>query len=345
MGYAITEKIIAEREQFGDYKDLVDLISRTNKFGLNKRGLESLILSGALDSFGKNRTQLMAVFELVLERTSKDRKQEATGQISMFSTLLKNEQTLTSVDYPDIPEYIETEKLKKEKEIVGVYVSGHPLDKFLNRFDQYTFNSSMIKKDAENTDEDGEVIEQEEDEQVSDIYDGMPVTFGGIITEFKKTFTRRDNKEMAIIKVEDLYGDIDCLVFPNAYKNLKPLLEVDKIAVFSGKISIRSGEAPAVLIDDVQELNSASNQNLQNNTSAVNNLNAKKILYLRFDANDKDTMNKVSKILDNYNGDIECRIVAPATKTVFVYEHPIMVNNLLMYELQTVLDEKDIKLI
>ncbi len=345
MGYAITEKIIAEREQFGDYKDLVDLISRTNKFGLNKRGIESLILSGALDCFGKTRTQLMAVFELVLERTSKDRKQEATGQISMFTTLLKNEQALTSVDYPEIPEFIETEKLKKEKEIVGVYVSGHPLDKFLNRFDQYTFNSSMIKKDAENTDEDGEVIEQEEDEQVSDIYDGMPVTFGGIITEFKKTFTRRDNKEMAIIKVEDLYGDIDCLVFPNAYKNLKPLLEVDKIAVFSGKISIRSGEAPAVLIDDVQELNSASNQNLQNNTSAVNNLDAKKILYLRFDANDKDTMNKVSKILDNYNGDIECRIVAPATKTVFVYEHPIMVNNLLMYELQTVLDEKDIKLI
>ena len=329
--------------------NLVDLISRTNKFGLNKRGIESLILSGALDCFGKNRTQLMAVFELVLERTSKDRRQEATGQISMFSTLLKNEQTLTSVDYPDIPEFVETEKLKKEKEIVGVYVSGHPLDKYLSKFEQFGFNSSMIQKNDENTDENGDYIEKVEDDQVSDVYDGMPVAFGGIITEVKKTFTRRDNKEMAIIKVEDLYGEIDCLVFPNAYKILKPLLEVDKIAIFNGKISIRVGETPAVLLENVQEVNANQNaQNLQTDTKNKEieiQQSKSKILYLRFDAKNKELMDKVSAILDNYFGETECRIVAPQTKDVYVYEHPVMANNLLLFELQTILDEKDIKLI
>ena len=109
------------------------MIVRTNKYGLNKRGLESLILSGALDCFGKHRTQLIAVYELVLERTSKDRKLGATGQISMFDTLLMNEQSLTNVDYPDIEEFSEYEKLKKEKEIVGVYVSGRKRDRDTRR--------------------------------------------------------------------------------------------------------------------------------------------------------------------------------------------------------------------
>ena len=334
MGFAISEQIIKERNENGLFKDLVDLVTRMNKYGLNKRGVESLILSGALDCFGKTRTQLMAVYELVLERTSKDRKQEATGQISMFSTLLKNEQNLTNVDYPDIPEFVETEKLKKEKEIVGVYVSGHPLQKYLSQFEQFSFNSLMIKPQNEEEEE----IDEEEN---TEVYDGMPVSFGGIITEIRKTFTKRDNKEMAIIKVEDMYGDIDCMIFPNQYKNLKPLLEIDKIAVFSGKISLRTGDTTVVLLEGISEV-----EENQTNIALLNEDEKKsQTLWLRFDSTNEELMNKIVAILDNYYGDTECKIRCSKLNQSFQFKHPVNANNLLMFELQTLLDEKDIKLV
>ncbi len=349
LGYAITEKIINERETFGEFKDLVDLISRTNKFGLNKRGIESLILSGALDCFGKTRTQLMAVYELILERTSKDRRQEATGQISMFTTLLRDEPTLTSVDYPDIPEFVEAEKLKKEKEIVGVYVTGHPLDKYLKQFEEYGFNSSMIKKEVE-YDEEGNVIETEDygeeyDKAFDDIYDGKQVTFGGIITEINKTFTRRDNKEMAILKVEDIYGEMDCMLFPNVYKDLKQMLEVDKVCIFTGKISIRTGDTTAILIESIKDINSTQAEQSTQSTEYVEKQEQPKILYLRFDSTNKEIMDKVVAILDNYYGENECRILCTSKNQVFKFKHNVNANNLLLFELQTVLNEKDIKLV
>ena len=339
MGFAISEKIIAERQQNGDYRDLVDLISRTNKFGLNKRGIESLILSGALDCFKKTRTQLMAVYELVLERTSKDRKQQSNGQISMFNTLLKNEQTLTSVDYPDIPEFIESEKLKKEKEIVGVYVSGHPLDKYLKMFEQFSFNTSMIKSQE---DEDGSGGEAEDFEQNSEIKDGMQVTFGGIITDVKKTFTKKDNSEMAIIKVEDMYGEIDCMVFPRAYKVLKEQLQIDKIAVFSGKISLREGEAPAVVLAEVKDV---AKEVAPQPKKLQQPAQKPKVLWLKFDSTNQALMDKIVSILDTYNGDIECRIRCSKLNQTFRFKHGVKANNLLFYELQTVLPESDIKLV
>ena len=339
MGYSISEQIIAEREQNGEFKDLVDLISRMNKYGLNRKGLESLIFSGALDCFGKHRTQLMAVFELVLERTSKDRKSSSNGQISMFDTLLKNEQTLTSVDYPDIPEFVETEKLKKEKEFVGVYVSGHPLDKYLKQFSEYNFNSSMIKKSSE----DDEEIETEEDEDYGDITDGMNVTFGGIITENRKMFTKRDNKEMGIVKIEDLYGDVDCMVFPNQYKNLKNMLEVDQIAVFSGKVSIRVGDSPIIILDNVQSVEETKQE--QNNQKVEVMEDKPKVLWLKLDCSNKELMQKVMDILDAYTGETECRLRCTQKNQTYMYRHGVLANNLLLYELQTVLPESDIKLV
>ena len=338
MGYALTEKIIAEREFGGEFKDIVDLVNRTSKLGLNKKGLDSLILSGALDCFGKNRTQLMAVEELVLTRASKDRKQEASGQISMFSTLLKNEVTMTNIDYPEIPEFIHSEKLKREKEMAGVYISGHPLDKYLQEFDKYNFKSTMLK--GKNTEEDGL---DEEEEEVDEMVD-MPVTFGGIITDIKKTFTKRDNKEMCILTVEDLYGDIDCLVAPNTYKNLKPQIELDKICVFNGKVMARNGgDRQSVLIETIQDVNNNAEKNevIKDETESQK----PKILYLRFDSTDEALMKRIEVLLDNYFGETECRIFCTSKNQVFKFKHGVNANNLLFFELQTLLSESDIKLV
>lgn len=339
MGYTLSQQIIEERQKNGPFKDLPDLIMRTNKYGLNKRGLESLILSGALDCFGKNRTQLMAVYELVLERTSKDRKLGANGQISMFDTLLSNEQTLTKVDYPDIREFSEYEKLKKEKEIVGVYVSGHPLDKYIKQFSEYNFNTSMIKKKDENED-----AGQEETDEVNDLQEGMSVQFGGIITSVQKKYTKKDNREMSIVTVEDIYGEVTCFVFPNMYTVLKPKLEVDSICVFSGKINLRDDGVASIVLDNVQNVNDAAASETAESV-VVKAEEKPKVLWLKFDNNNVELKNKVFEILDNYKGQTECRILCSSTKQVFRYSGFVEPNNLLLYELETILPENDIRLV
>lgn len=335
MGFAIAEQIIAERTENGEYKDLVDFITRMNKYGLNKRGIESLILSGALDCFGKTRTQLMAVYELVVDRVSRDRKSVSNGQISMFDTLLKEEKTLTNVDYPNIPEFIETEKLKKEKEIVGVYVSGHPLDKYYDMFSSYNFNTSMISTE----------VQDEEDEQIeenpSEIADGSEVTFGAIINEVQKKFTKNGNKEMAIIRAEDIYGNIDCMLFPNVYSRLKSKLDADKIVIISGKISFRSGEAPVILVDDIKEVNQTKTENLD----TVIEEQKPKVLWLRFDTTNEVIKNKIIKTLDNYYGQNEVRIRCTTKNQTLAFNHNVDANNLLIYELSSIISKDNIKLV
>lgn len=338
FGYALSDQIIKEREENGEFKDLVDLIVRTNKYGLNKRGLESLILSGALDTFGKTRTQLMAVYELVLERTAKDRKLGAFGQISMFDTLFMNEQSLTNVDYPDIPEFTEYEKLKKEKEIVGVYVSGHPLDKYIKEFSQYNFNTSMIKKKSEDEDD----ISYEEDEEENQLQEGMPVQFGGIITDIKKLYTKKDNREMGIIKVEDMYGDVDCFIFPNLYASLKSQIELDKIAIFKGKISYKDDESVSVILEGLYDANQENQTPKEENNTPIKK---EKVLWLKFDNTDDKLKQKIVQILGHYKGETVCKILCSKQNKAFMFSEKVDANNLLLYELQTVLPEKNIKLV
>lgn len=338
MGYAITEQIIAERTQNGEYKDLVDFINRVNKYGINKRGLESLILSGAFDCFGKTRTQLMAVFEILLDRVSHDRKSVSNGQISMFDTLLKNEKTLTSIDYPNIPEYIPTEKLKKEKEIVGVYVSGHPLDKYYNLFEQYTFNTSMLA--ALNQEEQDDQLDIKDDViEETEIADGSEVTFGAIITDVKKIFTKRDNKEMALVTVEDLFGSVECMIFPNLYSRLKSKLEVDKIVVLSGKISAREGEQAVILLDKITEVE------VQTNQTIVEEVQKPKVLWLRFDTTNPDIKNQIVQTLGHYHGENEVRIRCTNKNQTFTFTHNVDANSLLIYELSAIISKDNIKLV
>ena len=256
----------------------------------------------------------------------------------MFDTLLKDEQTLTQVDYPDIDEFTESEKLKKEKEIVGVYVSGHPLDKYMKQFSQYTFKSTMIKKQDETAD--GEEMPSDEEDEESDIYDGMQVTFGGIITDIKKMFTKKDSREMCILKVEDLYGEVDCFVFPNNYKNLKPEIELDKVAIFNGKISKKDDMTSSIILESISGVETKQEQ-----TKVEDKEEKKKILWLKFDNTDQELKDKIIKILENYSGETECRILCSSQNKVFRFERTVEVNNLLLYELETILPENNIKFV
>lgn len=338
LGIQMADNIVLERNQNGEFKDLRDFISRMYKYGLNKRGIESLILSGSMDCFKLKRSQLKAVYETIVERVSTDKKNQSNGQLSMFDTILKNEENLTTVTYPNVPEYTENVKLKFEKDIVGVYISGHPLDKYLYKFKDYNFSSNMIEKKDYNPNDEEEDDLQFDDEVVSnddnEITDGMIVTFGGIITEVKKLYTKRDQKEMAFVTVEDMYGTVEVMLFPKIYAQYKKLLEVDTMATFSGKMSIREDDNPVVILDKIEKWT---------DDEPVKTVKEKhKTLYLKFNTSDEILMNKIEEILNDYKGEDRVVIKDSVTNGVFKMAIKVKADNLLEYELFECLPEQDI---
>ena len=240
VGQDAIAAVIKERNENGEFKDFADFVVRCAKY-VNKRIVESLIYAGAFDSFGYARAQVAAVYEDALARVNAMDKQKAGEQISLFGSILE-EQSLDVV-FPNIPEYETMEKLSKEKSVLGVYVSGHPFEKFLPYFKDRTFNCSMLNAYAE--EEDGA-------KTYTEISDGMPITMGGMISAFKKLKTRTGSF-MAFVTVEDLYGSIECVCFPKVYEKMRSFLEADKVVSLSGKISIDAEKAPVIIADKITE--------------------------------------------------------------------------------------------
>lgn len=325
VGLAIIENIINERKENGDYKDLQDFIKRTYKFGLNKRVIESLILSGAFDCFGHSRNQLMQVYDKILEQVSTDSKKEATGQMSFFDTLLKNDETASKIEYPKVSEFDEQSKFKFEKEMTGVYISGHPLDKYFELINSFSFNSTYIS----NQDDEEEDEEQTDDLDNPTIEDGQTVVFGGIITEVKKIYTRKDNKEMAIITIEDLYGPIEVTAFPKIFTKFKSELIVDKIIKVVGKINKRPGQNTAILLESFENLNKEEEKATLEEKPVIKEPK----MYLRFDCTNESLQKEVIDVLESFVG--TTKVTIRCSKTGNLYQISTMVNpcNALLYEI------------
>jgi DNA polymerase-3 subunit alpha len=283
------------------------------------------------------------VFEKVVDRVATDKKNQSNGQISLFETVLKDEENLTTVTYPNLPELLENVKLKYEKEIVGVYVSGHPLDKHIDKFKYFNFSSNMIEK-KEFTDSDEEdltpnYVAEEDDENVeeSPLKDGMEVTFGGIVSEIKKTYTKRDNKEMGIIKVEDLYGTVEIMMFPKIYAQFKKDLEIDVMATFKGKVSVREDQNTVILLDKMEKWND-DNQEEEKPKQKF------KTLFLKFDTSNEVLMDKIEDVLDSYKGEDRVVIRDSVTNGVFKLNKTVKADNLLEYELYNYIPEQFVKI-
>lgn len=243
VGQDAIEAVIKERETNGLFKDFSDFTTRCAKF-VNKRIVESLIFAGAFDCFGYTRSQFAAVYEEVMARVNARDKQTGGAQISLFGMFGGLEEMAIEINYPDIPEYETMEKLSKEKSVLGVYVSGHPFEKFLPYFKDCTFNCSML----------GEFSEDEETglKTYTDIADGQAVTMGGMISAYKKLQTR-SGTFMAFVTVEDMYGTVECVCFPKIYDKIKSFLAADRVVSLSGKISINDDKAPSIIVDKMTE--------------------------------------------------------------------------------------------
>ena len=235
VGQGAVDAIIRERKH-GAYRDIFDFCRRIDTSECNKRVVESLIKAGAFDGMGGNRPQLMAVFESAMDANSSLRKQMVDGQISLFdmafggAPLVQENHTL-----PNLPDYPLRQRLALEKEIAGVYITGHPLDDYRDVLGKLPFSTADL---------DG--LEEREDRGLS--LDGQIVDMGGILTEVKGKATKK-GAYMGFITLEDLTGQIECLVFPKVYERYQGMMAVDDLVVLHGRLSIREEEAPKLLVE------------------------------------------------------------------------------------------------
>lgn len=347
LGLAICDAIVNERNKNGDFKDLGDFLSRTVELNINKRVIEGMIYSGAFDCFGKKRSQLASVFEMALAQAIKDKNSRLSGQFSMFGDLLSKEESI-HIDYPDIEEYPNKYKLKKEKEALGIYLSGHPLEPFKNLLAQMNFNAGMVSTSSTEDENYNPDYAQDEVVDYGGVTDGMKVSMLGVINEIDKRFTKNGNKPMAIVKLEDLYGTIEVMVFNKFYEQLKDQLIEEAIVRVDGRISLRSGERPIIIMDkmtfindDKQEEEKSENKKIIFND--IKEPEKKQRLYLQFDIENPSIKRKVFEVLSGYPGKVETFV--QYNRKLYSLNCLVSPCKALSSELEDVLGEKNIKLI
>ncbi|MDE6565689.1 MAG: DNA polymerase III subunit alpha, partial [Clostridia bacterium] len=222
VGEAAISTIVDDRNKNGNFTDLEDLIRRSDKSALNKRMLESLIKAGALDCFGETRATHIVNYEAIINVSNHDKALSNGGQITMFDDLFGEQESTFSMT--KIAEYPKNDILSSEKEMLNLYLSGHPLDEYRDKYAQEAFTLNDIKPilDAERVSEDGE--EDVEDDDITALiqeYDKKTISLGGMITDVRIRITK-SNKSMAVVKLEDLHSSIDLVLFPTMYDKYKP---------------------------------------------------------------------------------------------------------------------------
>ena len=257
VGLQPVNNIIAERDANGPFKSFTDFCERVSGEAVNKKCIESLIKAGTFSEFPETRATLLASFELITDTIQSYNKKGMNGQVSMFDlgNTEEDQNNLNEVkyNYKELPEMSEKELLSMEKEMLGIYVSGHPLEKIRNQIIATTNISSAQMKEID------EINSISEDEENSDIrvkgrnrfVDGQEVKIAGIITSVKKKYTK-NNKIMAFITLEDLYGSAEIIVFEPTYLKAQNILVEENIVIIDGRLSVREDDATKIVAREIR---------------------------------------------------------------------------------------------
>lgn len=238
IGKNVVDQIVAERRERGDFKNLQEFLERMTDKDMSKRIVESLIKSGALDCFEGNRRQKMMIFGSIMDDISQSKKKMMAGQMSLFDIVSEDLKSDFEIKFPRVEEFSREELLAFEKEFIGLYVSGHPLEEYEEKW----------KKHISRTSRDFMLNEEEETE----VEDGRKETIGGIISEITVKITKT-NSVMAFISVEDLYGTVEVLVFPKFYEKFRQIIQEDNKVFVSGRVSASGDEDAKLICDSITE--------------------------------------------------------------------------------------------
>lgn len=262
VGQAV-ENIVKEREAKGEYKSFTDFCERIQNEAVNKKCIESLIKAGAFDSFEQTRSTLIASFESIIDSISDSSKRNYKGQVSMFDLGGQTEKEENSLEkmkynYTYLKEYTEKELLSMEKEMLGLYISGHPLEGIRTQIEANTNISTLLIREG---------LDELEQTGRFPYRDNQTVKYAGVISNIKKKYTK-NNKIMAFVNIEDLHGSIEVIVFENCYQSSINSLMEDNVVMVEGRLSIREDEGNVtILANKIQDFNDALSSNVVTNKS------------------------------------------------------------------------------
>lgn len=296
VGYQVINTIVEERKSgsFDNLRDMIERLYKHENHGVNKKAIESLILSGAMDDLGLYRSQMMRMYMDIIDSTNNSSRKNLAGQTNMFQMMA--EDSNEGIEAPDIEEFSKKDILRYEKEYVGIYISDHPFKEYEELVSDkvdYTTLDLVEKSDLETL-------------------DGARVSMAGIITKLRQHLTK-NNKIMCFMTVEDLYGEMEIVVFPEAYQKYREYIAEDMPIYFYGQLQISDVDAPKMILDKLipiedGDLPKFGNGNFIKKDSDVNSkLNrrindreSEEILYLKLENGDK--YSKLREILIKYPG-------------------------------------------
>lgn len=237
VGRPVINALVEEREVNGEYRSLKNFIERLTGT-VNKRAIENFIKAGALDCLEGNRRQKMLVYSQIVDSIAQEKKNSFAGQMSLFDLVSDEEKKEYEIRMPDVEEYDKEMILAFEKDVLGIYLSGHPLERYRNIMEK------MIS--AKTTD-----FQPDEESGIPKVYDGQKVIIGGMITEKTIKYTR-NNKVMAFLTVEDLLGTVEIVVFPRDYEKWQSMLNEDARVFVQGRVNAEDDKPSKLILEKVR---------------------------------------------------------------------------------------------
>ncbi len=338
VGKNFITSLVKERQKNGKFKSLTDFCIRMHDKDIGRKNLESLIKAGTFDSLHKSRKSMLKQFPLIISSIQHRNKVMLEGQLSLFGSSGKdtNNQNSTFADFDffidETDEFSNNEKLQMEKEIIGLYISGHPLDKYVDMISRYNFLSLLyINDQVKNRDK--------------NFSDNMDITVIGVINniEFKIT---KSGKEMAFVVIEDRTSNIELLIFANILQRFKSMILKDNVVVVSGVLNIKDEAEPKIIVnnltlaDDFHDNDSLVNNNINKNIK-------RKGLYIKVDNRDCVEIKRSQAILEIFEGDTPVYIYFNDIKKMLVAPRNLWVdvNATMFNELKNILGENNVVLV
>ncbi len=284
VGHGLVRSMCAKREEGGNFRSLEDFVQRMGD-EINKRAVENFIKCGAMDCFGHHRSELLAVYDRMMDAIASTRKKNLEGQIGLFS-LLEDEDEAASIPIPKLPEMTKGEMLTLEKETMGIYISGHPMDDYRNLLK----NTHVVHI--------GDLMDEEKN-----FRDDQIVSVAGIVQSVKMK-TTRSNSMMAYVTVEDDTASMEMLAFSNVLNQFGGYLRENSPVVITGRLSVRDEKEPQIVINRARPMSDFANQNPVAETEQPReNRIYQGTLYLRLPTEDRKLYPKIKAILNMFPGD------------------------------------------
>lgn len=288
VGEGVIDAIVKAREEKGLPEDIFRFINNVDIHEINKKAIESLIKAGAMDCLAGNRAQHLSVYEGLIESAQNNSRKNIEGQLSLFQISADSmHNSGMTAQLPDVAEFSKDLLMAMEKEMLGVYLTGHPLSDYADKIEKI---STITSEDIVHAEEGG------------DIRDGMAVTIAGMISS-KKTLITKKNKMMAFVQLEDLYGTTEVIVFPNVYEAALNLLKNDAVIVVRGTVNFKEDEEPKVLADRIFGINDFNGGTVSNIVKIT----------IPADMDENRSLSQIREIIMDHRGDTPVVITAAAT--------------------------------